>query len=127
MGFHFEKLDVYRQSVDFVNDIYELTKAFPKEEIYGLTSQLRRAALSVPANIAEGSGRYSKKDFGHFLRIARSSIYECIPILEVSLKQKYIVSKEFEDFYSQLTVLAQMTSGLLRSMIDQQSTMNNQP
>ena len=119
MGFNFEKLDVYGKSVDLAHEVYELTRTFPKEELYGLTSQLRRAVLSIPANIAEGSGRYSKKDFSQFLRISRSSLYECIPLLEISLRQSYIGKKEFEVLYSRLTVLAQMTSGLLRSMNDQ--------
>ena len=78
MGFGFERLDVYKKAIDFADKVYKITKNFPNNELYGITSQIRRASISVSANIAEGSGRYYKKDFIQFLRIARSSIYECV-------------------------------------------------
>ena len=90
MGFSFEKLDVYKNAIDFACNIYEITKKFPKNETYGLTSQLRRASVSISSNIAEGSGRYNKRDFAQYLRIARGSIYECIPLLEISFRESYI-------------------------------------
>ena len=92
MGFNFEKLDVYNKAVDFVNDIYLLTKTFPKDEMFGLTSQLRRAEVSIPLNISEGSAR-SKKDFSRFIDMARGSIFECVTILQISLKQCYLGQK----------------------------------
>jgi four helix bundle protein len=66
MAFSFENLDVYNKAIDFVSSIYSLTKAFPPEEMFGLTSQIRRAAVSIPSNVSEGSAR-SEKDFSRFI------------------------------------------------------------
>ena len=68
MGFNFEKLEVYKDAIEFANQIYEITKAFPKSEVFGITNQLRRSSVSIPSNIAEGSSR-GKKEFIHFLNI----------------------------------------------------------
>jgi len=70
------KLDAWKQSIELVEDIYAITTVFPKSELYGLTSQLRRAAVSVPSNIAEGAGRNGTKEFAHFLSIAGGSLSE---------------------------------------------------
>ncbi len=72
----YKKLIVWQKSIDLVVAIYALTKEFPKEELFGLTSQMRRASVSVPSNIAEGSGRHTKRDFHHFLSIAYGSVME---------------------------------------------------
>ncbi|MCU1286198.1 MAG: ribosomal protein [Acidobacteriales bacterium] len=76
MGHSYRDLLVWQKAISLVAEIYRFTRAFPKDEIYGLTSQLRRAAVSVPSNIAEGQGRLSKKDFRHFLGQARGSLLE---------------------------------------------------
>lgn len=89
MAFSFENLDVYNKAIDFVSSIYSLTKAFPPEEMFGLTSQIRRAAVSIPSNVSEGSAR-SKKDFSRFIDMARGSVFECVTLLQVSFKQGYI-------------------------------------
>ncbi len=115
MGFSFENLDVYNKAVDFVNDIYLLTKTFPKDEMFGLTSQLRRAEVSIPLNISEGSAR-SKKDFSRFIDMARGSIFECVAALRISLKQRYLDQKKFVDLEDRLTDLSKMLSGLKNSM-----------
>ena len=92
MGFNFEELDVYNKAIDFVSVIYSSTKLFPKDEIFGLKSQLRRTAVSIPSNISEGSAR-SKKDFCRFIDMARGSVFECVTLLQISLKQRYIEEK----------------------------------
>ncbi len=88
--YSFYKLDVWNLGMGLVKNIYLITKKFPSEEKFALTSQLRRAAVSVPLNIAEGSGKWTKHDFANFIRIAIGSLMEVITCLEISLDQKYI-------------------------------------
>ena len=115
MKFSFEKLDVYQKSNDFVAQIYSLTKSFPKEEMFGLTSQLRRAAVSISLNVAEGSAR-SKKDFNRFIDMSRGSVFECVTILQISLKQNYVNESKFEQMEDHLVEISKMLSGLKRSL-----------
>ena len=123
MGFNFEDLDVYNKAVGFANEIYSLTKNFPKDEMFGLTSQLRRAAVSISLNISEGSAR-SRKDFIRFIDMARGSIFECVAILEIALKQRYLNQERFNELKDGLTDLSKMLSGLRRSLL--QKTTNNE-
>lgn len=113
--FNFEKLDVYNKANEFVNGIYMLTRKYPKEETFGLVSQLRKAAVSIPMNIAEGSSR-SKKDFTRFVDMAKGSIFECVSILEISQKQNYIDKEKFKDLKSNLVEISKMLSGLKMSL-----------
>jgi four helix bundle protein len=115
MGFNFENLDVYNKAIDVVSDIYLLTRTFPREEMFGLTSQLRKAAVSIPSNIAEGSAR-SKKDFSRFIDIARGSVFECVTMLQISFRQGYINSEKSDDLKNKLTDLSKMLSGLKKSV-----------
>jgi len=123
MGFNFEKLDVYQKAVDFANNIYIVTKEFPREEIFGLTSQLRRASVSVSLNISEGSAR-SKKDFSRFIDLARGSVFECVAVLQISLKQGYLNQEKYAELEDKLINLSKMLSGLKRSMNNEPRTMN---
>jgi four helix bundle protein len=118
MAFSFEKLDVYKRIVEFVGTVYKLTRDFPSSEVYGLTSQIRRASVSVPSNIAEGSGRYHKKDFTHFLRIARGSLYECVPLFQIAYKETFIEKQVYEELMSDCHELAKMINGLIKSLKD---------
>jgi len=115
MEFNFEKLDVYKKANDFINEIYILTKKYPKEELFGLVSQLRRAAVSISLNIAEGSAR-SKKDFSRFIDMARGSIFECVTILQISQKQNYIAKEKVIEFKNKLIEISKMLSGLKRAL-----------
>lgn len=83
-------LDVWKSSVGFVEDIYRLTSLFPKEEVYGLTSQLRRAAVSIPSNIAEGASRQSDKEFIQFLYISLGSVSEIDTQIEISQRLGFV-------------------------------------
>lgn len=110
-----KSLEVWKRSVDFVTLIYESTKEFPSTEIYGITNQLRRAAVSVPSNIAEGSSRSSIKDRRRFYEIARSSIVEIDTQLEISVNLGYL-NKTFQEKISQeINEIFAMVSGLVDS------------
>lgn len=117
MAFDFEKLDVYNKALLFAEEIYETCKRFPKEEVYGLTSQLKRASISIVANIAEGSGRYNKRDFAQFLRIARGSLYECVPLLQIAYNQLYIKKSNYENLVINCNELAKMINGLISYLL----------
>jgi four helix bundle protein len=97
--FDFENLEVYKKSLDFINQVYKITKEFPREEIFGLTSQFRRASISIALNIAEGSGRLKKPEKRRFYEIARASAFECVPIIEVSRNQDYIGEDDCRKLY----------------------------
>lgn len=113
--FKFEELRIYQEALDFVHLIYELSSQWPRDEIFGLTNQLRRAAVSIVLNIAEGSGR-KKNDFLHFLDIARSSCYECVAVLTIAKRRKYITDEQFKVGYDICHKLARMISALKTSL-----------
>lgn len=113
--FDFEQLAIYQRAIRFVATVYGLTKEFPPHEQFGLTSQLRRAAVSIPANIAEGSGRYSVSERRQFYRIARGSIFECVALLQVSVNIRYLDETQWRADYQECLELSQMLSGLIRS------------
>ncbi|MFH2012294.1 MAG: four helix bundle protein [Pseudomonadota bacterium] len=115
MQFNFEKLEVYKDAIEFANRIYETIKAFPKNEIFGVSNQLRRASISIPSDIAEGSTR-GKKEFIHFLNIALGSSYECVPLLEISMRQEYINHKSFSDLIEGLHKISAKINALKNSL-----------
>lgn len=121
--FSFEKLNVYQSSLDLVNEIYILTQNWPRNEIFGLIGQIRRAAVSICLNIAEGSGR-TKKDFRHFLDMARSSCQECVALLEIAKRRGFITLDQYNSFYTRLSSQAMQISALKRSI--KPSTINYQ-
>jgi four helix bundle protein len=93
----FENLIVWRKSIQLTTRIYQITKMFPKEEIFGLGNQLRRAAVSVPSNIAEGYGRHTRIDYKRFLSISLGSIYELQTQLRIGLELEFIPIQEFQE------------------------------
>lgn len=104
---------VWQKAMQFVTDVYHETGTFPKEEIYGLTNQLRRAAVSVPSNIAEGHGRTSKKEFHRFVSQARGSLLEVETQLEIARNLGYLSAKGASDLLSKASEIARMLNGLL--------------
>lgn len=114
--FKFENLREYQESLKFNNEVYKLTSNFPKEELFGLTNQLRRASTSITLNIAEGTSR-TKKDFRHFLGLARGSCYECVAILAIAKEQELISEEVYNQSYNTCLVLAKMISSLRTSLL----------
>ena len=112
---NFEKLKVYHEALLLALDLYKLTKNFPKEELFGIIGQIRRAAVSISLNIAEGSSR-SKKEFSHFLDMARGSCYELIPLLKISLELGYLQQRQYGDFYQRVDDLTRRINALKKSM-----------
>ena len=109
----FIDLEVWKIGRELANQVYSLTKQFPKDEMFGLTSQIRRSAVSVPSNIAEGSGRFSKKESLQFFYIARGSLYELETQLYLALDQKYITESEFTETKQNIEKAKKMLNGLI--------------
>src|SRR5664279_3077799 len=112
----YTKIDAWRLADDLTISIYASTRSFPKEEIYGLTSQLRRAAYSVPANIAEGSARESKKDYLHFLYIARGSLSEAQYFVLLAHRLGYLATTDAEVLAAQASATFSCLHGLVRAV-----------
>jgi four helix bundle protein len=85
--FGFEKLDVWQLPIEYSDDVYATTRSFPSDERFGLTNQIRRASVSISSNIAEGSGRSSRKDFARFVEIAFGSLLETVSHLSIARRQ----------------------------------------
>ena len=107
-------LDVWKKSVSLVTLIYEFTKTFPKEEIYGITNQIRRSAVSIPSNIAEGSARQGDKEFIQFLYISLSSLSELETQLIISSNLKYMTLNDYESIMERLQEIRKMLIGLIK-------------
>ena len=111
-----ERLDVWNKSLDFVVDMYRLTESFPKEEKFGLTSQVRRAAVSVPANIAEGAGRQSEKEFVHFLSNAQGSASELATEILIAFRLGFLSEQDYATSSDGLDNIGRMIHGLSRHL-----------
>ena len=109
----FRNLNEYIKSKELVKQIYELLKKFPKEEQFALSDQLRRAVISIPSNIAEGSGRNSQKDQAHFYNIAYGSLLEVFSQLDIACDLGYISKEEFNQLELLINEEAKMLSGLI--------------
>ena len=111
-----EKLDVWKMSMEMVTSIYEITKTFPSDERFGLVSQIRRAGVSVPANIAEGAARQSDKEFCQFLSIAQGSASELETELLIAKNLGYMSCQDYERIYEEINVIARMLIGLSKTV-----------
>jgi len=114
--FGFEKLDVWKKAVEFCDAVYRLTKKFPDDERFGLTSQVRRAAVSIASNLAEGSGRGSPKDFAHFVQVGYGSLMEVVSQVHLARRQGFLTQDDFDHLYADAERLARMLSGLRASL-----------
>jgi len=109
----YKDLLIWQKAMNFVTEIYYSTKPFPRDEQWGLVSQIRRCAVSIPSNIAEGYGRKSTKDYIRFLRITMGSIYEIQTQLEISKNLEYLHNKTFENLYELSREIERMLSSLI--------------
>lgn len=111
-----KKLNAWRKSFDFVKDIYSATEKFPSEEKFGLVSQMRRAAVSVPVNIAEGAGRKSKMEFIQFLDIALGSITELDTLILLSSELGFIPKSDSDELIEKLDTIGKIIYGLIKNL-----------
>lgn len=114
-----KKLDAWKLSFEFVKEIYLATDGFPSSEKFGLTSQLRRASVSIPTNIAEGAGRKSKKEFINFLSIALGSVSEVDTLLLLSRDLNFIKPELTDELLIKLDVIGKLIFGLMKSLQNQ--------
>ena len=109
-------LDLWKESVEFVSLVYEITSKFPKEERFGLVNQIRRAAVSIPSNIAEGAGRSHKNEFIQFLNISSGSISELETQLIISYNLKFLDKEQLEILINKITKIRNQIFGLIKSL-----------
>ena len=113
---HYKKLEVWKESVDLVTEVYLLTNNFPDKEKFSLTSQINRSAISVASNIAEGAGRLSKKEFIQFLGYALASSYELETQLMIANNLKFINSQQVQEITVKLNIIQKKIYNLIKSL-----------
>ena len=116
MAQSYQDLIAWQKAMRLVTEVYKATESFPKEEVYGLTSQLRRAAVSVPSNIAEGQGRLSKGEFQQFLGYARGSLLEVETLIRVAVNLNYLSENEAARLLDLSAEVGKILNGLLNSI-----------
>ena len=112
----YRDLQVWQKSMTLVTEIYKISKGFPRDEVYGLTSQMRRCAISIPSNMAEGYGRNSTNEYIHFIRVAMGSLYELQTQIEISMNLYYLNRDEFDKLYELSREIERMLSSLIRKL-----------
>jgi four helix bundle protein len=113
---NYRDLEVWQEAMNLAEAVYHLTELMPKEELYGLTSQIRRASVSIPSNIAEGHGRKGKNEFMHHLSIARGSLCELETQLVLSARVKFFSREDLKPVWSKTQTVGRLLSGLVRSL-----------
>jgi len=112
----YKDLNIWKRSIVVVEDIYKITKNFPKEEIYGLTSQLRRSAVSIPSNVAEGFARFHNKEYRQFLFISLGSCAELSTQIIIALRLGYFENKEANQLLNEIDEVSKMTMSLIKKL-----------
>ena len=110
------KLEVWRRALSLAKSVYEVTCLFPKEETYGLVAQMRRAAVSVPSNLAEGAARTSKREFLQFISVAQGSLSELDTQLELSMMLGFIEEEDGRALQDEIQIVSRLLYGLARSV-----------
>jgi four helix bundle protein len=113
----FRELEVWQRAMEFTTAIYRVSAGFPHAEQFGLTSQIRRAAISIPLNIAEGAGAGSNAEFRRFLSYALRSAYEVMTALEIAQRLEYCSSEQVQELLGEVDEIAAMIVGLSRSLV----------
>ena len=116
MQHQFEDLKVWQKAMELAESVYNISKTFSREEQYGLTSQIRRATVSVTCNIAEGKGRFHKKEYLQFLYMARGSLYETLNLIHLCYRLKYLTQAQFEVLTKLTSEITAMLNGLIQSL-----------
>ena len=116
MGRSYRDLVAWQKAMKFVTEIYSVTQRFPNEERFGITNQLRRAAVSIPSNIAEGQARFSQREFHHFLSQARGSLVEIETQLLIASDLKYLPVAKAKDLLATADELGRILNGLIASI-----------
>ena len=109
-------IKVWQKAMDFVTSLYKSTRSFPVEELYGITSQMRRSAVSIPSNIAEGFGRKSTNEFKRFLQISMGSLFELQTQLEISRNLNYLTEEQFDTLFKDLREIEIMLTSFINSI-----------
>ena len=115
--FNFEKLDTWNDAIAFADVVYRLTRTFPDEERFGLTNQMRRAAVSISSNLAEGCSRSSKLDYARFVEIATGSVFEVVAQATIGRNQGFLSPTDYEQLYRAAEKQSRMLSGLRNSLV----------
>jgi four helix bundle protein len=114
--FNFEKLDIWQKAINFADLVYNHPRHFPWDERFGLTNQMRRAAISIPSNMTEGTSRMSQADFARFIEIAAGSVFEVVPQSFVSRRQGFLRKESFRALYAAADEIGRLLSGLRKSL-----------
>ena len=118
----YRQLEVWKKSIDFTDHVYSATDTFPKSETYGLAGQMRRAAVSIASNIAEGSARHSKRDFARFLRQSRGSLAEMETQVTIAIRRAYLTADLANRLLAEGAQIGRMLSGLIDALTREEST-----
>jgi four helix bundle protein len=116
--FNFEKLETWQKAITFADMVYAVTRNFPADERFGLTNQMRRAAVSISSNIAEGTARNSKNDYARFLEIAAGSLFEVVSQSFIGQRQGFLSDVDFQKLYAAAEEQGKMLSGLRRLILE---------